>query len=103
MTLTVATVIAGAIAALSPLALRYVRLDGLQMAAVSYLVSLAITVGAALLTGDLHFDRASLLTVLGGSAGFWTVQQAVFKVLQQIAPAAVRRPVVPPAGVPSRA
>ena len=90
MTLTVATGIAGIVAALSPLLLRYVHLDGLQMAAFSYLVSLGIAVAAGLITGDLQPNTNSLLLILGGSATFWSVQQAVFKILNASAPAMVR-------------
>lgn len=89
MTITIALVIAGAVAAVSPLVLRYVHLDGLQMAAVSYGVALLISASAALLTGELHLDRASVVTVLAGSTAFWTVQQAVFKVLAERAPGMV--------------
>ncbi len=87
MTLTVATVLAGLVAALSPLLLSRVKLDGVEMAGVSYLTALLIAAGAGLATGQLHFDRASLLTILGGSAAFWSIQQAVYRILVEKVPA----------------
>lgn len=81
VTLAVATTIALVFAAVSPAALRYVKLDGPTMAAVSYLVALAIALGAGLLTGELSFSRDSAVVVLLGSGATWSVQQAVYKIL----------------------
>ena len=99
--LPLALTLAGVVAALSPLALRYVHLDGLQMAALSYLVSLALAAGAGLLTGQLHPTTASVMAVLAGSGTFWAIQQATFKVLYAADPAVVNPPVPPPAKPPA--
>lgn len=88
-TQAVALTLATLVAALSPLVLRFVKLDGLTMSTLSFLVALLIAVLAGLLTGDLHLDRASLVAVLGGSTAFWAVQQGVFAVLKQVQPAVV--------------
>lgn len=95
-TTAVATTLALLASGLSPFLLRYVKLDGLSMSAISYLAAVVIAVAASLVTGDLRFDRTSLLTVLGGSAAFWTVQQAVYVVLKQTIPGMVQLPVPSP-------
>lgn len=94
-TLTVATTLAMLAAMLSPLVLKYVKLDGLSMSAISYLAALVIAVLASLATGDLRLDRNSLLAVLGGSTAFWAVQQAVYVLFKQVSPAVVQQPKAP--------
>jgi len=94
--LPLALALAGIVTAVSPLGLRYIKLDGLQMAALSYVVSLALAAAAGLLTGQLHPTTASVMAVLAGSGAFWSVQQGVFKVLYAADPAVVNPPVPPP-------
>lgn len=91
-TLAVATTLAGLFGALSPLVLRWVPTTGLPMSTVSYALALLIAVVAAMITGELHPDGVSVVAVLSGSAGVWTVQQAVFVALKQWAPERVGVP-----------
>lgn len=91
-TTAVATTLAVVVSALSPLLLRYVKLDGLGMSAVSYAAAIVIAIVASLATGDLRPDRASLLVVLGGSTAFWTLQQGVYVLLKQVSPGVVQLP-----------
>lgn len=96
MTTTIALALAAVVGALSPLALRYVMIDGLSMTAVSYGVALVIALLASWLTGDLQLTRAGAIAVLSGSTAVWTVQQLVFAALKQSRPALVRRPPTEP-------
>ena len=92
MTLTIATILAGLVAGFSPLVLRYIHLDGLQMMALTMAVSVLVVATAGLISGDLNFDRASLITVLTGSASFWAIQQVVYKTLKETRPSLVMDP-----------
>lgn len=103
MTQIVAITLAGIVGALSPLVLRYVRLDGLSMSAVSYGVALGIALVAAWLTGDFKASRAGVVAVLSGSTAVWTVQQGVFVLLKQYMPQAVILPLPTPLPVPGPA
>jgi hypothetical protein len=88
-TQAVALTLATLVAAFSPLVLRFVKVDGLTMSAISFLVALLIAVLASLLTGSLRLDLASLVAVLGGSTAFWAVQQAVYVFLKRVQPSVV--------------
>jgi hypothetical protein len=70
----------------SPLALRYVKLDGASMSALSYLVALGIALAAEWLVGDLAWSREGIVAAFLGTSGLWAVQQAVYAALRQWAP-----------------
>ena len=66
---------------LSPLALKSIRLDGVEMAAVSYGLAFAIALVAGLLNGE-RLDTSSLAALLATSGWMWAVQQAVYQVFK---------------------
>lgn len=79
----IATVISG----VSPVLLgllrqRYPSLDGNTMAGISFAIAAVITLGAALASGELKFADFNDAAKLAGAVGWlWTVQQAVYKIL----------------------
>jgi hypothetical protein len=100
-TASVALVLAGIVAVLSPLVLKYVPWTGAQMTALTYLVALAVAVLASWLTGTLTFSRDGIVNALLDSSGVWTVQQLVYATLKQVAPATVGAGLAPRANPPA--
>ena len=88
-TTAVAIGIAGIVSIVSPLLLKAVPWSGAQMTALTMLVALAVAILASWLTGDLAFTRDGIVTALTGGSVVWTVQQAVYATLKQVAPATV--------------
>jgi len=105
-TQAVALVLAGIVAVLSPLVLKYVPLQGAQMTALTYLVALVVALLASWLTGTLTFSRDGVVQALLDSSGVWTIQQLVYAALKQAAPATVGaqpKPAPVPAPPPAKA
>jgi hypothetical protein len=101
-TQAVALVLAGIVAMLSPLVLKYVPWTGAQMTALTMLVALGIALVAAWLTGMLTLTRDGIVQALLDSSGVWTVQQLVYAALKQVAPASVgAAPAQPPLPPPA--
>jgi len=74
--------IAGAVVLLSPLALKYVKLDGPTMVAVSYLTALVIAAVALALTGQAKVDPSSAGSVLAFATALFGLQQVIFQVFK---------------------
>jgi hypothetical protein len=79
---SVANALAGLAIILSPLALKYVKLDGPTMVAVSYLTALVIAAAALLLSGEAKFDPSSTGSVLAFTTALFGLQQIVFQVFK---------------------
>lgn len=75
----IANAIAGVVILLSPLALKYVRLDGATMVAVSYLLALLIAAAALLLSGQAQPDFSSAASVLAFATALFGLQQIVYQ------------------------
>jgi hypothetical protein len=68
-----------------PLALKYVKLDGAAMAALTYAASFVIAFGAALLSGELSLSAlngGSFTAILTFSSALFGVQQVVFQMIK---------------------
>lgn len=74
--------VAGVAIILSPLALRYVKLDGPSMVAASYLAALVIAAAALLLSGQAKFDPSSIGSVGAFATAAFGIQQIVFQSLK---------------------
>jgi len=82
-TLQIALLIATLISAVSPLLLKYIQLDGNQMAAASYLASTLVALLAGYASGQLHWPPTweTLGVLLTTGSWLWVVQQAVYRLL----------------------
>lgn len=89
LTQPVALALAAIAAALSPLVLRFVPLDGVAKVAACYALALAISLLASWLTGDISLSRVSIVDALLGSAGLWAIQHTVYQALQRVRPTLV--------------
>jgi len=76
---SIANALAGIAIVLSPLALRFVKLDGPTMVAVSYVVAFVIAAAALLLSGQAKLDPSSVGSVLAFATAAFGVQQLVFQ------------------------
>jgi len=78
----VANALAAAVIILSPLLLKYVKLDGPTMVAVSYIAALVIAAAALLLSGQAQVDPSSAGSVLAFATALFGLQQVVFQVFK---------------------
>lgn len=85
----------------SPFLLKYVKLDGFAMSALTYGVALLIALVSSWLVGDLSLSRASALAVLGGSTSVWAIQQGVYALFKARWPDLVQLPAPGPLPTPS--
>lgn len=87
----VAMALAGAVLALSPLLLKYVRLAGIPMTVAAYVFALLIALAAALISGEANaIDWSSVGTVLATSGWLFAIQQLVYNLLKDRLATAVR-------------
>lgn len=76
---SIANALAGVAIILSPLALRYVKVDGPTMVAISYVVAFVIAAAALLLSGQAGLNASSAGSVLAFATAAFGVQQLVFQ------------------------
>jgi hypothetical protein len=82
VTLSTALTIAGILMVVSPVALKYAKLDGSKMVLLSMAVAAVVAVAAGFLSGELKqadFTTANLYVTMGA---LWAVQQAVFQLFK---------------------
>lgn len=79
---SIANALATAVVILSPFVLKFVKLDGPTMVAVSYVAALVIGAAALLLSGEAKLDISSAPSVLAFATALWGLQQLVFQIFK---------------------
>ena len=78
-TLSTANAIAAVIMLVAPFVLKYVKLSGPVMVLVSYVVALAVAIGAGFYSHDITTSDFSIVNILVTSTALWGVSQVVFQ------------------------
>lgn len=82
VTVTTAATIAGIIMVVAPFVLKLINLSGPAMVLLSYVVALAVAVGAGFISGEVTTSSFNLANIFVTSGALWAVMQGVFQLFK---------------------